>query len=299
MDAPLFILAPPKSFASVIAAMLGQHPGLYSVGDLNLFAGISLRELGAMYALTNPRQQDGLVRAIAELFLKRQTEKTISATRQWMAKNGRMPSADLLRKIAERVAPKTLVDKSVSTVWRPNHLRRVSEQYPRARYLHLARHPRSHARAVIESLEREAHLRQSVLDKSTYPYVVDPQILWYRVHDTIDLFLAGIPAEQRYEVRGEDILRAPEAEFGAILRWLGLDDDATHLAAMQHPERWAYATLGPLNAPFGNNSEFMRSPALNPAFATEESLDGPLEWRTVETSFAANVRERAERFGYR
>lgn len=299
MEPPLIILAPPKSFASVISAMLGQHPGICSVGDLNLFAGQSLRELAVMYSFTNPRQQDGLLRAIAEVFLKRQTEKTISVARLWVAKNGRMPTVDLFRKIAERVAPRILVEKSAWTAWRPNNLQRVKEQFPDARYLHLVRHPRSHGRAVIETLEREAHFRQAVLDKSKYPPVIDPQILWFRFHDTIDRFLASIPAERQYCARGEDVLLEPDLQLGEIARWLGLDSTAEIIQNMKHPERSPYATLGPLNAPFGNNSEFLKEPTLQARFATSESLDGPLEWRDGSTGFASNVKARAERFGYR
>ena len=87
VPAPLILLAPPKSFNSVISAMLGQHPQLYSAPDLNLFAIESLRELAALCTFTNPRQQDGLLRTIAELFLKGQTESSIITAQQWIREN--------------------------------------------------------------------------------------------------------------------------------------------------------------------------------------------------------------------
>jgi hypothetical protein len=36
---PLFILAPPRSFTSVICGMIGQHPQMYGLPEVNLFAG--------------------------------------------------------------------------------------------------------------------------------------------------------------------------------------------------------------------------------------------------------------------
>ncbi len=35
---PVFVLASPHSEVSRISAMLGQHPGIYAVPELNLFA---------------------------------------------------------------------------------------------------------------------------------------------------------------------------------------------------------------------------------------------------------------------
>jgi hypothetical protein len=298
VPAPLILLAPPKSFNSVISAMLGQHPQLYSAPDLNLFAVESLRELAALCAFTNPRQQDGLLRTIAELFLKGQTESSIITAKQWIRENGRMPTKELFKKITTRVAPRILIEKSSSTLWRPAHLLRLKKAFPDARYLHLTRHPRSHARAVLQTLDREIYLRPGLLDRSQHPPIVDPQIMWFQAHDTIDRFLADIPDENQCRMRGEDFIVNTDRTLRDVLAWLELPADDTTLAAMRHPESSPYATLGPLNAPFGNNSEFLKDARLQRGFASAESLDDPLEWRDNGSGFASNVRARAEKFGY-
>jgi len=43
--APLILLCPPRSFSTVVCAMLGQHPELYGFPELNLFVVDTVKEL--------------------------------------------------------------------------------------------------------------------------------------------------------------------------------------------------------------------------------------------------------------
>ncbi len=45
MAAPLFLLAPPRSYTSLINAMLGQHPQAYGLPELCLFNGQILKDM--------------------------------------------------------------------------------------------------------------------------------------------------------------------------------------------------------------------------------------------------------------
>jgi hypothetical protein len=64
---PVFILAPPRSFTSVAAAMLGRHPELFALPETNLPSFDTVGDL-LTAADTGPEPMaDGLVRAVAQL----------------------------------------------------------------------------------------------------------------------------------------------------------------------------------------------------------------------------------------
>lgn len=298
MSEPIFVLAPPRSFSSVFAAMLGQHPEAYGLPELHLFVGDTVRDLFVLYKVAGPRRQDGLLRVIAELFLKGQNPKSVQLAKQWLITHTDTPTAEVFQKIIDKAAPKRVVEKSVTTVWRPNHLERLGKNFPGARFIHLTRHPRAQGQSMIEVVEKDRAIRKEVMDFSVAPPVVDPQVLWYRIHSQIVDFLADVPPEQQLRVRGEDVLVEPDQELRRIADWLGLRTDDEAIEEMKHPERSPYSKLGPPNAPFGSDPKFIKEPALRPARARTESLEGPLAWREDGAGFADNVKELAARLGY-
>ena len=81
MAAPLFLLAPPRSYTSLINAMLGQHPQAYGLPELCLFNVQTLkqlwvRETDEMSDETRARQ--GILRAVAEIYAGEQTKATVT-----------------------------------------------------------------------------------------------------------------------------------------------------------------------------------------------------------------------------
>ena len=64
---PLFILAAPRSFTSLISAMLGQHPQAYGVPELSLFIGKTLKDVTEIRGI---RQQisHGILRMVAQVY---------------------------------------------------------------------------------------------------------------------------------------------------------------------------------------------------------------------------------------
>lgn len=278
--------------------MLGQHPDMYGLPELHLFTGETLNDLHTLYKIAGPRRQDGLVRVVAELYMKKQTQQTVFLAKQWMKKNGTMTTAEVFEKIMNTVAPRIVVEKSVTTIWRIAHLERLKRYFPDARYLHLSRHPRGQSASMIEVLEREPNLKKDFLDESVHPPVVDPQLFWLRIHTTILDFLKKIPAANQYHVRGEDVVVDPDTSLEEIATWLGVRTDAEAIEAMKHPETSPYSTLGPPNAPFGADPKFLQDPALRPARASKRSLDGPLAWRDDVPGFCNAVKEVATALGY-
>jgi glyoxylase-like metal-dependent hydrolase (beta-lactamase superfamily II) len=323
--APLIILAPPRSFTSVIGAMLGQHPQLYGFAETRLFAFESMEEwwqaCGGERRLSP--EGHGLVRVVAELFFGEQTEKTAKQATGWLRRRLHLKTGDLLKLLARRLAPLALVEKTPLTASRIESMRRALATFPNAHFLHLLRHPRGQAESFIKYdrfredrkgappprvSARQAQweaLRTNLLSRSTrtgeqaepLPVEFDFQWFWYATHRTILDFLGEAPAGQVLRMRGEDLLANPDAVLPKLCHWLGLRDDAEAIEAMKHPERSPFACYGPRGARCGNDLLFLEDPMLRPMRSELPSLDGPLSW-SDGNSFAPAVRRLAEEFGY-
>jgi hypothetical protein len=146
---PLFILAPPRSFTSVICGMIGQHPEMYGLPEVNLFAADDYKGLNRLYR-RRPGFRHGLLRAIAELGLGKQTEDNIRVARLWLEENTDTISAALYRDLAEWAEPRRLVDKSPIYVFSPSNMQRIKRAFPDAYYIHLVRHPRDTCESILK-----------------------------------------------------------------------------------------------------------------------------------------------------
>ena len=71
MAAPLFLLAPPRSYTSLVNAMLGQHPQAFGLPELCLFNVEKLVDLWVGVEGENAERgamaRHGLMRAVAEI----------------------------------------------------------------------------------------------------------------------------------------------------------------------------------------------------------------------------------------
>jgi hypothetical protein len=298
MPEPLIILAPPRSFTSVVCAMLGQHPQMYGLPEVHLFAAETIGELFHFYRIAGRRRQHGLLRVIAELYMGQQTVQTIELARLWLWRHMDVETGSLFKRLIARVAPRIIVEKSVSTIWRPENLERLGKTFPNARFIHLTRHPRPQCESMLEAAKHERPLARQMLDDSTEPPTIDPQILWYKHNSNIMRFLAAVPVERRLHVRGEDLLHDPDTSLRQIAAWLGLQTDAAAIEAMKHPERSPFAVVGPINALFGNDPKFLKDPVLRLSRAQPQSLQGPLSWRGDVDGFLPEVTELAMEFAY-
>ncbi|MFQ5674504.1 MAG: sulfotransferase [bacterium] len=298
MHDPVIILAPPRSFTSVICAMLGQHPQLYGVPELNLFMAETIRERERLLA-KKKFLDHGLLRVVAQLFGEEQTLQSVSLAERWLDVRSNCTCAAVLRELLEKLDPRILVDKSITTVSSPENLQRALRTFPNARFMHLLRHPR----AVCESLwnlgGKIAARYMEAIDYSTDPPTLDVQKIWYNMHHNICCFLEGVPRENWLRVRGEDVLSEPDQSLQQIGNWLGLTMDEKALEEMKSPEKSPYACLGPGNALLGNDPGFLKDPELRPySKPSDLTLDGPLNWRDDEGEFSPELRELATEFGY-
>ncbi|MEL7450417.1 MAG: sulfotransferase [Pseudomonadota bacterium] len=265
--APVFILAPPRTYTSLTAAMLGQHPALYALPEVNLFAAETLGELLALFA-SKPGLSHGLLRAVAELGLGGQSADDVGAARDWLTENAAMPVAEAFALLASWSSPLRLVDKSPLYAMREGALQRINANAPDAFFVHLTREPLPTAESVVRfrtSIGRRTgrrsgrHNGRRVNASGRH---ADLERFWREPHERILRFLAGVPEERQLRVKGEALLANPGDELARIARLLGLDAGDGAVDAMLHPERSPFACEGPPSARYGNDPEFLKAPAL-------------------------------------
>ncbi len=270
---PLFILAPPRSFTSVICAMIGQHPEMYGLPETNLFISETCDEfLG--YTRRRPGFRHGLVRAVAELGLGAQTLADVRAAQRYLETLGHISTARLFADLDTWASPRRLVEKSPAYVYSSETLARIRSSCEDAYYLHLTRHPRD----TCQSICRLRNQVRGVLDtselldrwkprepKSTPLFSPDnPESMWLSPHRNILKFLETIPESRKKRLRGEAFLADPEPHLEELAHWLDIRSDAAAIDAMTHPERSPFACFGPPTASYGNDPSFLASPTLRP-----------------------------------
>jgi Sulfotransferase family len=309
---PVIILAPPRSFTSVICAMLGQHPQLYGLPELQLFPARTIADWWRIGSKASFAMRDGLHRAIAELCFGDQSEFSVECARGWLRRRWHYTSGIIIEEIARKVHPRAVVEKSPSTVYRPEFLQRAFAMFPQARFLHLTRHPIMQGESVMKAIrdrEQSGPVPYWLLNLASYPYWpksrgpervldLDPQRGWYELNLHIREFLKSVPEHQQMRVRGEDFLSDPDRVLAQVTAWLDLRSDRDALEKMRHPEHSPYARLGPANAALGNDPAFLADPSLRPDRAVLKPLKSALSWRTDGRILLPEVRQLAIEFGY-
>ena len=299
MHDPVIILAAPRSFTSVVCAILGQHPEMYGLPEVNLFVAETMRERKGILA-ERRFFEHGLLRVVAQLLAGEQTVKTIALARKWLEMRLNRTCVAVFQELAEKVDPRILVDKSPRTITQCEYLQRVRRAFPKARFIHLVRHPRSQGESLWKLGGPLAANGLGALDYGTHPPTLDYQKAWFSLNITVVTFLNSLPKEQQMRIRGEDVLADVEAHLRNIALWLGLRTDNAAIEMMKHPERSPYACLGPVNARFGNDPKFLRASELRPGRGPNRlSLAGALSWRRDGGGFSPEVKELAWEFGYK
>src|SRR5580704_9570319 len=143
--APVFLLAPARSHSSVVTTAIGQHPQLNAFPELGLFRRPTVKAL-----LTDPpagqgipalARLGGLMRAVAEHEFGEQSPEAILEGYHWLRRHRRWTGADLYDHLLGRISPRIGVEKTPDNSTNDWNLRRMATTYPRARFIHLTRHP--------------------------------------------------------------------------------------------------------------------------------------------------------------
>lgn len=295
--APIFLLAPPRSFTSVICSVIGQHPELFGTPELNLFRA---RTMSHFIGLT--RLHMGLHRVVAQLYAGEQTIETVIMARNWMLARRDRTIAEVHRELCAKIAPRALVQKSPRYQRRLRYMEAILEAFPEARFIHLLRHPRGMCHSYLEMNDTSAQLLAcadlGAIDRSGPQPLADPQILWHDYNLRIVRFQEHVHPSRWLRIKGEDFLADIDNQLKHICGWLGISDAPGAIAAMKQPEASPFACFGPVNAMIGNDPKFLSDPSLRPYKRHEQSLSGPLPWRPDKATFHPRVIEMANSFGY-
>ena len=295
---PLFILGAPRSFTSLICAMIGQHPEIYGVPELNLFAVSNMYDFNEKFTGYRQIQQHGLLRAVSQIYAGEQNLLTLNMARRWVLARINHPVADVYRELCHKVAPLRIADKSPIYTQSMDSLTRIRETFPNAKFLHLLRHPVTFGKSIMNIVDGVLPIMANSIDYSVDPPVVDPQIMWFDLQKNISRALADVPSHRKLFFRGEDFLNDREAGLKSLCDWLDIRSDATAIEAMLHPEDSPYAELGPLGAHLGNDINFLRAPALREGKIAYGDLDTPLPWRPDGSTLHEEVVKMARGYGY-
>jgi len=276
--------------------MIGMHPELYGFPELSLFRGENVADLitdrpGAR-GLPARARTSGLSRALAELHQGKQDEESVKQARQWLADRHDWEVASVFDHLQALVAPLIALEKSPENSNRQDYLERLDSVYPRARFLHVTRHPTPTVKSMYEAW-RNAGL-WDISDDMFHLHLLGT---WLFHHARIKKFTESLPPDRWMRVRSEDVLNVPYETLPRICKWLGIDGGDQSIEAMLHPEKSPFARIGPRNALGGNDPNFLKEPAPHPAL-DPPTLDVPPEW-IVDPWLHVAVIEFAATIGYR
>jgi hypothetical protein len=296
--APVFVLISPRSYSSVITAMVGQHPQLAGLPELKLFLYRSVGELDAslpehIRSRGIAHRSPGLVRAIAHFVFGDQSAAAAGDALRWLRARAEWTGAEVLDSLLAAVHPRVAVEKSPETSMTATALERLADGYPRARYLHLVRHPTASALSMAQ------HWTSHVPADPLPDLPATCLAAWLETHRRILRFAAGVPGERYLRVRAEDVLNDPEVRLASVARWLGVRDDPQAITAMRHPEASPFARFGPTDPGVtgGNDPKFLADPIPRKA-ALPLSLERPHAW-DIGPEFWSGVVELATELGYK
>jgi sulfotransferase family protein len=293
--APLFVVGPARSYTSVIVSMLGQHPELYAFPELLLFrsdtvSGLLTSPSGVKGPPVNSRLS-GLLRALAQVHDGEQTPDGVVRASEWLQARRSWRTEEIFDHLLTAIGPRLGVEKSPENSGRRDFLVRMTTSYPRARYLHIVRHPLSTALSMYR-----AWTPLGYWDVSPALFGQFCLGVWYSHHRRLMRLSNTLPPDRYLRVRAEDIVGDPLRTLPQICRWLGVPDSEPMIEQMCHPEHSPFASLGPEGAIGGYDPLFLRDPKLRGA-PIPASFELPDDW-VVDPWFHLGVIRLAYQLGY-
>ena len=296
---PVFILASPRSFTSLVCAMLGQHPEAYGVPEINLLLTDRLEQLVEMSSGKRMFLLHGLLRTVAQLYMGEQTVASVQSAHRWLQRRRDRPTWKIYQELNQKVAPLRIIDKSPAYAKNLTVLQRIHRAFPEAHYLYLVRNPHDQGKSMMKAPQEIATLvAADSLDYSTNPPTIDPQLAWFRRQAKIIEFLETLPAEKVMWLRGEDLCNDPRRHLQSLCQWLQLAWSEEIYQSMLRPEDSPYACMGPFGALWGNNPGFQKSPAFRQRPVQPSPLEGIPPWRKDNQRLRPETVELAQSLGY-
>ncbi|MBC6459717.1 sulfotransferase family protein [Actinomadura sp. HBU206391] len=256
---PVFLLAPSRSYSTVTLALMSGHPDVYGFPELLIFTADTVGELlGEQTGWARPLRKSGLWRAVADLHEGSQEDDAVARAQAWLSDRPEWPTTRLMDHLIGLARPRISLEKSPDTSSSDATLARCMAAYPRARFLHLVRHPVTTQRSIHD------HWRPAGRFDSEEALIAEAAAFWYLSHQRIIKALAPLPSQQWMRVRAEDLLTEPRVWLPRILAWLELDSNTEIIDRMLLTENWRFAGTGRSGRLLGGDPMFLRAPALRP-----------------------------------
>lgn len=268
-SAPLFILCTMRSYSSLICTMLGQHPDLYGLPEINLSVADDISGVLAFYQ-RRAHGLHGLVRVVAQLQAGAQTDASVTEAAAWIEARRDWPVGQMLAWIQDQVAPRRIVDKSPVTVRSVAMMQRLHAMCPEAQFLHITRQPAAVCRSI-----NVLHAALDAQNQTSLRTRVDAEQVWTSGNANILAFKETLAPGVCLTLQGEAFLADFATYAPQVCDWLGIASDAAALTAMLNPQASPYACLGPDAARYGNDPNFLEHPDFTPRpIVIEDVEDG-------------------------
>jgi hypothetical protein len=278
--APVFMLAPARSYSTVSLAMLAGHPRLYGFPEMLVFTAPTVGEI--LKGVGRPANagwiefgNTGISRAVAQIHEGSQSSAAVERAVDWLRAHSDWESVALMNHLLRLVHPKTGLEKSPDTVCSERTLNACLQAYPQSTYLHLTRHPVS----TVQSMQK--HWARLFPQETSKQMRISVCLMrWYTCHLRIVKALLNLPGDQWMRVRAEDLLREPRIWLPRVLDRLSLDHDNITIEQMMQTDKWRFAQYS-RGTGSGGDISFMRNPALRPVPAPAAELESP-SWEITD-----------------
>src|SRR6202008_1393064 len=135
----------------------------------------------------------------AECMFGNQQLESLALARWWLRERSLWAGADVLDALMERLHPRGCVEKSPENVETDSALARLAAAYPRARYLHLTRHPVTTQRSIQE------HLNRILPGHGQHGQPVSGVAAWFETHRRILRFADNLSSDRYMRVKAADV----------------------------------------------------------------------------------------------
>jgi hypothetical protein len=240
----VFILAPPRSGTTLLAAMLGGHPDLFVAPELNLFGFDRMGHRRDECQDAASVWLDGTIRAVMNIYGLSADDAVARVKR---AEHANVTVAEQVAALQSAIAPRLLVDKSPAYGLRLETLRQIEATVRSARYVHLSRHPAAMIRSFAEH-----HMDQIYLNGDTLPPREAGEAVWVITHRNILQFLGSVASDRQVHVRYEDLVLEPEREMHRVSDALGREFHAAMLNPYGAGSCERLAGVHPQSKPLGD-----------------------------------------------
>lgn len=231
----IFVLSAPRSGSTLLRAMLGGNPGLFSPPELYLLPFDNLEERKERYSGSLQFQLEGNLRALMEL-----RGESVEKAREFMAalEERNCSTREYYSLLQDYLNERILVDKTPDYAGSVSTLQRAEQFFESPCYVHLVRHPygmiRSFEEAKLEQLWYPRFLGKDALGVDDLPFTRRQfaEMVWLILNENILEFLSKIPAERQFKIRFEDLVNYPEQEMRSFCEKFALNYDP----GMIHPQ---------------------------------------------------------------